>query len=139
MFALEEVVAATKKLNTNRAPDPQVLMAEHLKYAPYSALIYLTELFNDISSSTYIPSAMARGDIITIPQNGKDPSSMNNHRGTTITSVIAKVLEHVINSRVKSVLLMNQHSLQYGFTEKLSLNMAALICTEVLANNKDLV
>ena len=30
-----------------------------------------------------------------------------------------------------------QHTLQFGFTEKLSPSMAALICTEVLANNKD--
>ena len=40
-------------------------------------------------------------------------------------------------TRVKNILRDHQHHLQFGFTEKLSHSMAALVCTEVLANNKD--
>ena len=62
---------------------------------------------------------------------------MSNHRGITITSVIGKVLEHTLVGRIKNILRDHQHHLQFGFTEKLSPSMAALVCTEVLANNKD--
>ena len=113
-------------------------MAEHLKHAPAIVGMSITDLFNAISATSYIPSEMSCGDIITIPKKGKDPLLMNNHRGITITSVLGKVLEHVAVARIRSVLRKSQHPLQFGFTAKLSPSMAALVCTEVLANNKDI-
>ena len=137
-FSTDEVTTAIKRLNSNRAADPQGLMAEHLKHAPAIVCTFITDLFNATSATSYIPSEMSCGDIITIPKKGKDPLLMNNYRGITITSVLGKVLEHVAVARIRSVLRKSQHPLQYGFTTKLSPSMAALVCTEVLANNKDI-
>ena len=66
----------------------------------------------------------------------QSPLIMGNHRGITITSVLGKVLEHILIERVKHTLRGAQHKLQFGFTPKLSPAMAALICSEVLANNR---
>ena len=78
-FSTDEVTTATKSLNSNRAADPQGLMMEHLKHAPSIVCTFITNLFNAISATSYIPSEMSCGDIITIPKKGKDPLLMNNH------------------------------------------------------------
>ena len=137
VFSRDEVKAAIASLNNNRAADAQGL--EYLKFAPPppAMLDSIVDLFNAISAAVYIPTQLVCGDIITIPKKGKDPTIMSNHRGITITSVIGKVLEHTLVGRVKNILRDHQHHLQFGFTEKLSPSMAALVCTEVLANNKD--
>ena len=138
VFTCDEVTLAVKSLNTNRAPDPHGLMAEHIKHAPPAIIHSMTCLFNDIATMVYVPAEMTCGDIITIPKKNKDPLVMGNHRGDN------HHLHHrqnprtyVLVSRVKDQLSAKQHTLQFGFTEKLSPSMAALICTEVLANNKD--
>ena len=134
VFSRDEVKAAITSLNNNGAADVQGLMAEHLKFAPPPAMLdSIVDLFNAISAAVYIPTQLVCGDIITIPKKGKDPTIMSNHGGITIASVIGKVLEHTLVGRVKNIL---RDHLQFGFTEKLSPSMAALVCTEVLENNK---
>ena len=55
-FSTDEVTTAIKRLNSNRAADPQGLMAEHLKHAPAIVCTFITDLFNAISATSYIPS-----------------------------------------------------------------------------------
>ena len=55
----------------------------------------------------------------------------------TITSELGKLLEHLLMSRVRALLRESQHDLQFGFTPSLSPGLAALVSTEVLANNRD--
>ena len=101
-FSIEEITLAIKHLNTNRAADAQGLMAEHLCNAPPTVVSYLRRLMTAISVANYIPPSLCCGDLITIPKKGKDPLAMNNHRGITITSVLGKLLEHLLMSRVLS-------------------------------------
>ena len=130
-FSIEEISLAIKHLNTNRAADAQGLMAEHLRNAPPTVVSYLRRLMNAMSVANYIPPSLCCGDLITIPKKGKDPLAMNNHCGITITSVLGKLLEHLLMSRVRALLRESQHDLQLGFTPGLSPGVAALICTEV--------
>ena len=136
-FSYDDVKEAIKKLNRNRAADPQRLMAEHLKFAPPSLISSLVDLFNAMTTHRYVPASLTCGDLITVPKKGKDNLVPGNHRGITITSVLCKTLEHLLMSRVKSVLRQNQHELQFGFSSKLSPGLAALVCTEILCNNYD--
>ena len=57
--------------------------------------------------------------------------------GITITSILGKVLCHMLNEHVKQTLHRAKHKLQFSFSPRVSPSMAALICTEVLANNRD--
>ena len=135
VFTPEEVATTVKSLHNNKSAEPQGLMAEHLKMAPPATFGVISSLFNAISKRLYVPCQLTCGDVITIPKKGKDPLLMGNHRGITITSVLGKV--HVLVARVRSTLRAQQSPLQFGFTEKLSPGMAALVCSEVLSNNKD--
>jgi hypothetical protein len=52
-----------------------------------------------------------------------------NYRGITITSVHGKVFEYILLK--KTIAKDGQSNMQFGFTEGLSPNMAALILSEV--------
>ena len=59
---------------------------------------------------------------------------MDNYRGITVTPTFSKIFETTILPLLKQD--FNQSSLQFGFTEGLSMLMAALIITEGRAEAK---
>ena len=56
-----------------------------------------------------------------------------NYRGITITSVHGKVFEYILLEKT-TIAKDGQSNMQFGFTEGLSPNMAALILSEVCSN-----
>ena len=93
-----EVIAALKKLNNNKAVDIMGLTSEHLKLAGQEVYKFLTSFLNYLIASKSIASVLKEGILIPIFRKG-DPSNPGNYRGITVTPVILKILEHVINAR----------------------------------------
>ena len=96
-------------LSRHKAPEckPASRCARSHGWTPRTArtvVSYLRRLMNAISVANYIPPGLCCGDLITIPKKGKDLLAMNNHRGITITSVLGKLLEHLLVSRVRALL-----------------------------------
>ena len=58
-------------------------------------------------------------------------------RGITVTPVLLKVLEHVVNSRHNEILETTQTILQKGFTSGCSSLNVALILTECINESKN--
>jgi hypothetical protein len=126
----KEVSLAIKALNVGKAPDEVGLVAEHLKKAGQAVIGPLQSLLTTLLQEGRIPEELKEGRKIPFPKKEKDPFQMSNHRGITITSLIGKLLEHVILLKIKNVL--PQNDLQYGFTEDRSPTMAALCVTEAV-------
>ena len=55
---------------------------------------------------------------------------MSNHRGITITSLLGKVIEKLLQEDTDASILSTQNDLQFGFTKGLSPTMASLCLTE---------
>ncbi|MCW4345831.1 MAG: reverse transcriptase family protein [Candidatus Thiodiazotropha endolucinida] len=66
-----------------------------------------------------------------------DKSNPSNYRGITVTPVILKLLEHILNERQNKTFLTTQSRLQKGFTAGSSSMGAALILTECINEAKD--
>ena len=69
-----------------------------------------------------------------------DSSDPGNDRGITVTPVLLKVLEHILNFRHNRILESTQSRLQKGFTKGCSFVNAAFILTEYInefVNNND--
>lgn len=75
--------------------------------------------------------------MIPLPKKGKDHLDPKSYRGITITSILGKVLDHIILERKATELVQEQHPLQYGFTKDKSPMMASLLCTEAIAEGLD--
>ncbi|CAC5380617.1 unnamed protein product [Mytilus coruscus] len=76
-----------------------------------------------------VPSMFKTGTVSPILKKGKAFYGVENYRGITVTSVIGKVFEYIILNKA-NLMKSGQSPLQFGFTQGLSPNMAALILSE---------
>ena len=134
-FSAKEVQDSVRSLNANKAPDEFGLVSEHLKYGLKPLLPLLVNIYNEIIASGIIPANFKSGIIHPIHKKGKDPTSMDNYRGITVTSVFGKLFEILLRTRMTD-LNHNQSDLQYGFTKGLTPTMASLILSEAEADAK---
>ena len=72
-------------------------------------------------------------------KKGKDPTTLGNYRGITVTRKFSNILESILKSRIDPILNQTQNCQQRGFTEKVPSLNAALIVSEAhhYANTKD--
>ena len=129
---------AISKLNSGKAADELGIKAEVLKNAPDVYGPILLHLFNECLKQGIIPTHFKSGILTSIPKKGKPPEVADNHRGLTITAIPGKVLEHMLKLRYDKVLLQNQSSLQFGFTQGLTPGLASLLITEAAAEAHEL-
>lgn len=130
-----EVSTAVKALNRGKALDPAGLGAEHLQKAMPAILGPLTDIFNAILETSYIPTAFQTGHITPICKKGKPHTSTDSYRGITVTSILAKTLEHIILARHSES--FQQSNMQMGFTRGKNPQFAALLYTEAIAEALD--
>ena len=113
-----EITKCVKKLKNNKACGPDGLCNEVLKYSQHIMLPVLTKLFNRVLISGIYPSIWAEGHIKKLFKKG-DPLDTNNYRGITITNVIGKLFNSILNDRIVSFLDKHNKSNkeQIGFKE----------------------
>lgn len=100
---LISILNSTK--NTSPGPDniPNIL----LKNLPYQGLKHLTSLFNLIWFQQVFPSLWCQAIIIPIPKPGKDKTNPKNYRPIALTFTMCKLLEKILNKRLKTFLEKN--------------------------------
>ena len=67
----------------------------------------------------------------------RDATNLSNYRGITVTTVILKVIEHILNRRHFVILDYSQSSIQKGFTQGRSSIDVALILLECISEAKN--
>ena len=90
-----------------------------IKYGQSKLIKPLHKLFNLILNSGYYPQEWCKGRIVSIHKKG-DPSLPSKYRGITITSVMGKLFNSILNNRL-CVHLEEQNMLcqeQAGFRRK---------------------
>ena len=89
-------------------------------------------LLNYLISSRSISVVLKEGILTPIFKKG-DPSVPGNYRGVTVTPVLLKVLEHILNSRHNKHFHNTQSRLQKGLTAGGSALNAAFILSECIS------
>ena len=135
-FTVYDVEMAIKRLNKNKAADMDGITAEHLQLANLDSLKPLTTIINNIFTNKECPVRCKSGFKIPLPKKGKDNKLQSNYRGITITAIIGKVVEHLIQNDIEDKLQLTSPDLQFGFSRGLSPNMASLILNETIATAK---
>ena len=84
------------------------------------AIQKLTDLFNQILTSGEYPSSWKRAIVVAIPKPNKDPLQPTSYRPISLTSVLAKLFEMILNKRLNWYLESNGilSPNQYGFRKK---------------------
>ena len=99
---------------------------------------FLTAFLNYLISVKKVSAVLKEGTLTPIFKKG-DTCDTGNYREITVTSVLLKILEHILNARHNEIFLSTQSRLQRGFTEGCSSINAAVILTECVlesSNNK---
>jgi hypothetical protein len=80
------------------------------------------DLINLIWRTGHIPTLWKQAIIIAIPKPGKDPTNVTSYRPISLTNTICKVMETMVNNRLKHHLEQNQlpAETQSGLRIKLS-------------------
>ena len=76
---------------------------------------YLTDMINYIFKCKQIPAVLKEGIVMPIFKKG-DATDPSNYHGITVTTVLLKVIEHILNGRHNVILDKSQSVLQKGFT-----------------------
>ena len=104
-FDPEEVCAAIKRLKRSSSAGPDLLSPRHLLHAGPKISKWLSNIFNSIANLEAIPFLFKKSIVIPIyKEKGKDPLIPTSYRGITLTSVLAKTLEILLQDRMLPLL-----------------------------------
>ena len=112
----EEIASALKRLNRKSSPGPDKVSGAHLLAGTEILMPALKLLFNKMFSSAKQPSIFSLNYLRAIFKKG-DTSDPDNYRGIAIGSMIAKVFDLILLSRLENR-ISNTHPLssnQIGF------------------------
>ena len=133
----KEIENLVRELKNRKAPDIHGIQAEHIKYAPESLIPIICRLTSSILQSGKLPNSFKTGCVTPVLKKGKPPKITGNYRRITITSIVGKVVEKYVLTKVRANLDKQQSRLQFGFTKGTSPIHAAILLTETIAESKD--
>ena len=129
-ISVDEVKLACDKAKRNKACGPDGCFYENFKLGGNLLHNICAKLFSAMLSYSHCPIDMKKGDIIVLHKGGnKSYSDPNNYRAITLSSVVLKLYESVILSRMKqSRYIIND--LQGGFREGMGCLMTSFLFRE---------
>ena len=133
----EDIAGYLKRLKGGKAADVYGLTGEHLKYAAPAILTVLTRIVNNSYTRGTLPDQFKQGAIVPCHKKNKPPRAPDSYRRITIASTVGKIVEKDMLKRTKSRSAIVQSDMQYGFTERCSPSICALLVTEAIAEAKD--
>ena len=102
-FSSAELCQQLQRLQMKKAPGPDGICNEHLKYLGPVARETLLRLINASWLNAEVPTEWRRATIVPIPKSGKDRRLPGSYRPIALTSHIAKLAERMIQTRLMFV------------------------------------
>ena len=97
---MSELNKALKKLKSRKSPGPDKLHNEMLTHLGPIGKQTLLRLMNLTLQTSEIPRAWKNAIITPILKKGKPPEDLSSYRPISLTSVLGKIAERMINSRL---------------------------------------
>ena len=98
-ISIEEVSNAIKSLKSNKAPGNDDLLNEYFICASDILSPFLCELLNTVFNVGVFPDKLLEGIIIPLHKKGST-KDVNNYRGITLISCLAKLFTSILNKRL---------------------------------------
>ncbi|KAK3098283.1 hypothetical protein FSP39_017953 [Pinctada imbricata] len=131
----DEIHKCIRSLKNRKAPDVDLLQAEHLKYGGKTVIVCLRKLFNAIVSNGRIPSAWKKSLIVPVYKGGKKPKNTpDSYRPVSLLSTALKTFEKVLYDRLCTNILDESafSKQQQGFQKSLSCVTASFNLQETI-------
>jgi hypothetical protein len=108
-----EVKDSLKRMNGGKAMGPDGIPIEVWRTLGHVAIVWFTKLFNLIFRSNKMPDEWRRSILVPIFKNMGDVQSCTNYRGIKLMSHTIKLLERIIEHRLRGVTNVTEN--QFGF------------------------
>ncbi len=134
---LPELRTAINKTK-NTAPGKSKIDKKQITMLPEKGIKYLLTIYNAMLSTGYFPKLFKEATITMIHKPGKRDTDPKNYRPISLLEVPGKILERVINLRLRGHLEDNNlyNPYQYGFRSKRSTTSAITLASEKIAISK---
>ena len=136
----EEVESALRLAHRGKACGDDGIYYEHILFAGTELCEILSKLFSAMIKFAHVPVEMKRGTIITLYKGGnKRRDDPDNYRAITLSSVILKLLERIILTRIElfDTLTPPIHPLQGGFQKNIGCLMSSFLLRESISYAKE--
>ena len=126
-----DVYEAVCNLRNGKSAGLDGLYAEHFKFSHDKLYILLSMFLNAMFAHGYMPDKLMQSVIIPIVKNKKgDITNMDNYRPIAITTVLSKILELIILSKFRHLLLTKDN--QFGFKQKHGTDMCIFALQQIV-------
>ncbi|GFW26500.1 probable RNA-directed DNA polymerase from transposon X-element [Trichonephila clavipes] len=122
-FSISELREAVGYIRCTKSPGPDSFHPEFLKHLGCNTLSVLLTLYNH-SWKYGVPAIWKKAIVVPIPKKNKPLDDLNSYRPISLTSILSKVMERMITSRLDWYLETNNllTSSQAGFRKCQSTN-----------------
>ena len=121
------------KLPLDSSPGADTITAEHLCYCDPSICLHLSIFFNMCLYHNFVPLGCLDTIIVPIVKNANGNwQDSSNYRPIALTSVISKLLEHFILSRIETFLHTTHN--QFGFKAQHSTDMCVFLLKQCVSS-----
>lgn len=129
MFSPAEVEEQCRHQHTNSAPGNDTILPILLKHAGPAAYDALSTIFNYSWQHAVLPQQWTEANVMALWKGKGDRSDPSSFRPISMTSIIIRTFEHLIHSRLSTLLEAKSffHPLQFGFRKRHS-TLDALNC-----------
>jgi hypothetical protein len=139
-WSAEEMELALKKLRNGKAPGPDCIHAEFLRYGGSELRRAMRILFNEILNKEEWPERWALGLICPIYKRAGAETELDNYRPITLLSIVSKLFELLMNIRFTEWSEKNRalRDEQGGFRTKRGCADQLFVLKEVWSSRREL-
>ena len=134
----EQEIKRTIKTFKQRAPGQDKITKYHLDHLPPNIITNLTSILNACLTIGHFPKQWKNSIMIFIPKGNKSPLHHINYRPISLLSILGKLFEKLINSRltenIEELNLVNKR--QHGFIKNRGTDTATGLLYEQIATAK---
>lgn len=115
-----EVAAVIDHLKLRKSPGYDRISPIMLKELSRKGIVFITRLINVAIRLRYVPRSWKRAKMIIIPKPDKPPDLINSYRPISLLSIISKIFEKIIQTRLNEIIREKNllPSVQFGFRAK---------------------
>ena len=106
-FTAGELEIAINGIKDNKANGPDGISGEMLKELPIAAIQIMLSIINQCWRSGNIPQIWRKATLVPILKKGKPASELSSYRPIALTCVMCKVMEKMVEQRLRSYLESN--------------------------------
>lgn len=101
IISYTETAQIIKNLKPNKAPGSDGITAKVIKNLPNRGIFFLTHIYNYCLFFNFFPDSWKNAKVFPLLKPGKDPTVAQSYRPISLLSIVGKIFERVLLSRIQ--------------------------------------